>query len=131
MRHRLKESSLWPMIAESERSGSAEPIHSKNAVREYAKRFGTNSSLFYAVEKGYFSPAGNNEIMQSTHSTLNRFGGSAIKSFNMQSRWQGIQPRSGSSNSWNLFLKDNKGKYSGKGWQQRAVQDYRKLNSGN
>jgi len=38
-----------------------------------------------------------------------------------------VQKSSGrSSNSWNQFLKNNKGRYKGKGWQQRAAKDYHK-----
>ncbi|EPA00275.1 hypothetical protein A33Q_0146 [Indibacter alkaliphilus LW1] len=131
VRHRLKGTSLWSLVANSEASGTAGPIHSQNAVREYMKKYGTNSSLFYAVEEGYFSPAGSLDITKSAHGLVNKIGSSAVKQFNVQPRWQGVQTKSGSSNPWNQFLKENKGKYSGSGWQQRALEDYKKLRSGN
>lgn len=39
---------------------------------------------------------------------------------------QGVKALTGSNSGWNAFLKADRGRYSGEGWQKQAAADYYK-----
>jgi len=59
--------------------------------------------------------------------SLSSFGHGSLSSNVSITGYTGAKALTG-RNSWNLFLKANKGVYSGQGWQKRAAVDYFKSN---
>jgi hypothetical protein len=108
-------------IKSYESKGKAIPI---SQIEEENLLGYTNSRLFMMVTAIEYS-----EI--PTSSPASRVSRKFLQSIELQGKYaktalygsNGVDALTG-TNSWNKFLKDNKGVFKGKGWQRRAAEAY-------
>jgi len=99
-------------IYKTEREGMAEPITRRDAENEYGSSMMGLIIFSRAIDLAM-------DLTDGTFKNPKTLRGFRInKSLNSQS-----VPQS-NTNSWNKFLKDNKGKYRGENWIQQARKDY-------
>ena len=156
-RHQLKELGgiFWGQIREAEAGGEATPVHSKTAYNAYVEKWGTNSAFWFGAEH-YFAPDGVtvaddalralkgygedlSSALSKSKASFRSFSAksSAYKSASGTVTTRGSISRSAQGgvsqlkNSWNQFLRNNKGRYSGENWVKKAAADYKALQGAN
>lgn len=127
-------------IMRTESAGNAQPIHSIEGTRQYIAKWGTDKSFGFAIEGGFWSPQDKlpimdaaSEVLKASKNILGTFGKRGLFQLEKDSKIGNSFPNSGtilpstakkSSNLWNEFLKENKGKYKGQDWIKKASNDY-------
>jgi RHS repeat-associated protein len=117
-------SNLKNIIAGFEVSGNAQPIHGIEFRRQYAAKWETDKSFWFAIESGYWSPADLSSITDKGLNHLKNFK-QAQRAFNYTPLNRALLPGKVSGNSWNQFLKETKGTYKGHDWLRNASNDYK------
>mgnify|MGYP000517387466 CR=1 FL=1 len=159
-RHAQKEQGgvFWGLIQKAENRGNADAVYRSNGVQQYVNQWGTNSSFYYGLEH-YYGPDGasfaddatrmlkgqgknisaglskSKASFGSLNGRTNAFSASgATAKGSSGSISKSASGGSGQTkqlkSSWNQFLSNNKGTYSGKGWIKKASADYKRLKSG-
>jgi len=114
----------YKRIIESwESSGNAQPIHGVEFRQQYAAKWKTNKSLWFAIEAGYWNPTDIGAMLDDGLGYLRNFR-QVKRVFRYPQIYSSSLPDI-DNNLWNQFLKETKGTYSGKDWLRKASNDYK------
>jgi len=112
------------IIAEWETSGNAQPIHAIEFRRQYIAKWGTDKSFIHAIDADYWGPADYRTMLDDGLKYLKSFKQTS-KAFKYTPLYEAISTGKISGNTWNQFLQETKGTYSGKDWLRKASDDYK------
>jgi len=115
-------------LRNSESEGKAMPLTYNQEEALYGYTVMRLKMIINAYDLGWSSPIKSPDMRRTLKlRSLSSFGHGSLNSSGFLTGYTGAKAITG-RNSWNMFLKSNKGVYSGKGWQKRAAADYFKSN---
>jgi hypothetical protein len=126
----LKEKSpITTALSTSEREGKAMPLTYGQEEALYGYTLMRLKMFMSAIDQAWdVMPTPSPSVRRASGlRSLSSFGHGSLSSNVSITGYTGAKALTG-RNSWNLFLKANKGVYSGQGWQKRAAVDYFKSN---